>query len=164
MTEVLFSDEQADHPVDGERLCALARHVLADEGVPTHSEVAVAAVDEASIAELHQRFLARSGPTDVLAFPVEDDPFAVPVDPDGAPLLLGDVVLCPAVAWRNAPAHAGTYESELDLLTVHGLLHLLGWDHVVDADAERMEARERALLAGFGAPLPAGDTAADGAP
>jgi probable rRNA maturation factor len=151
VTEVLFVDEQTDHPVDAQRLGTLARHVLAAEGVGDRAEVAIAAVDEDAIAALHERFLDRVGPTDVLAFPLEDDPRAAVVDPDGPPLLLGDVVLCPAVAQRNAPEHAGTYEAELDLLTVHGLLHLLGWDHESDADAEAMEARERELLASFSA-------------
>lgn len=156
MTEVLFVDEQTDHPVDAQRLGALARHVLAAEGVGDRAELAIAAVDEDAIATLHERFLDRAGPTDVLAFPLEDDPRATVIDPDGAPLLLGDVVLCPAVARRNAPEHAGTYEAELDLLTVHGVLHLLGWDHAADADAEAMEARERELLASFGAAGAAG--------
>ena len=64
-------------------------------------------------------------------------------------MLLGDVVICPSVAARNAPEHAGTYEDELALLIVHGILHLLGMDHIEDVDAEKMEARERELLAEF---------------
>jgi probable rRNA maturation factor len=63
------------------------------------------------------------------------------------PLLLGDVVICPAVAARNAPEHAGTYDNELALLLVHGILHLLGMDHDDEAEAAAMEALERQLLA-----------------
>jgi probable rRNA maturation factor len=62
------------------------------------------------------------------------------------PTLLGDVVICPSVAWRNAPDHAGTYEDELALLVVHGILHLLGMDHVDEEEATAMELRERELL------------------
>ena len=64
-------------------------------------------------------------------------------------MLLGDVVICPAVAARNAPEHAGTYDDELALLVVHGVLHLLGMDHDDDDEAEAMEQRERELLAKF---------------
>jgi probable rRNA maturation factor len=63
--------------------------------------------------------------------------------------LLGDVVICPAVAYRNAPEHAGTYDDELALLVVHGLLHLLGLDHDEPDEAEAMEAKERELLARY---------------
>ena len=61
--------------------------------------------------------------------------------------LVGDIVICPAVAARNAVDHDCSFDDEIALLVVHGVLHLLGWDHVVDDEAERMEARERELLA-----------------
>jgi len=63
--------------------------------------------------------------------------------------VLGDVVICPAVAFRNAPEHAGSYDDEVALLVVHGLLHLMGMDHEDDDEAEAMEEREQALLAKF---------------
>ncbi len=105
------------------------------------AEVSLLFVDEASIAALNERFLGHTGPTDVLAFPVEDDPLPAGRFPDmggtgpGADvadeplMLLGDVVVCPAVAARNAMDHESTYEDEIALLVVHGLLHLLGMDH-----------------------------------
>ena len=67
--------------------------------------------------------------------------------PSGMPLLLGDVVICPAVAYANAPEHAGNFEDEIALLLVHGILHLLGMDHENDDEAELMEKREAELLA-----------------
>lgn len=70
----------------------------------------------------------------------------MPSEPDEVPVLLGDIVICPAVAYRNAPEHAGSYDDEVALLVVHGLLHLMGMDHAEDEEAEEMEARERALL------------------
>ena len=73
-------------------------------------------------------------------------PDRAPVDPGDLPLLLGDVVLCPAVAARQAPEHAGTLDDELALLVVHGVLHVLGHDHAEPDQAERMRARERELL------------------
>jgi len=82
----------------------------------------------------------------VLSFPIEDDPHR-PASSSDAPVLLGDVVICPEVAYRNAPDHAGTYDAELALLVVHGILHLLGFDHESDEEATEMEGREAVLLA-----------------
>lgn len=151
MAEVFFADEQTSEAVDGARIAALADFVLADESVTSRAEVSILAVDPDTIADLNARFLKREGPTDVLAFPIEDAPWQAAVDDSGgdAPVLLGDVVVCPTVARANAPGHAGTYEDEMDLLVVHGLLHLLGYDHHSDTDAERMEGRERQILARF---------------
>ena len=156
-----MADEQDDHPVDVGRWEALARGVLGAEGVSGDAELAVLFIDEAAMAELNERFMDMTGPTDVLAFPIDDDDVLVGRSPDGSttgpdrepstdvPLLLGDVVICPAVAARNAPNHAGTYDDELALLVVHGILHVLGMDHAEPAEAEAMQARERDLLARF---------------
>ncbi len=162
--EVAVVDEQDDHPVDHRRALALARHVLAEEGVRGACELNVVFATEAVIAELNERFMGVSGPTDVLAFPIDDEvealgrrgedtvprPDPPPPDLDDVPVLLGDVVICPAVAARNAPEHAGTYEAEIDLLLVHGILHVLGMDHADADEAAVMQARERTLLEGFG--------------
>lgn len=158
--EVFAADEQHDQPVDSLRLVRLAEAVLADEGVRGDAELSVLFVDEAAIAELNQKFLGKEGPTDVLAFPIDEEPTDSGRSPDSggsgpgftgeleeAPALLGDVVVCPAVAHRNAPEHTGSYDDELALLVVHGVLHLLGMDHLDDDEAEEMEARERELLA-----------------
>jgi probable rRNA maturation factor len=99
-------------------------------------------VDEAAMAELNQEHMGHEGPTDVLSFPI-DGPAA---GPDG---LLGDVVVCPSVARRQAPEHAGTYEDELALLVVHGVLHVLGHDHAEDDEAAVMREREAAHLQRF---------------
>jgi probable rRNA maturation factor len=168
--EVFAADEQNDEPVDLARWRELARRVLDDAGVPAAGrggavEVSLLFVDEAAIASLNERFLGRKGPTDVLAFPIDDEPVDLArrgasgrgaggdqgpgraLDEEGAlPFLLGDVVICPAVARRNAAGHTGTYEDELALLVVHGLLHLLGMDHERDEEAEVMEAAEQRLL------------------
>ena len=154
------ADEQSAHPVDTLRWIKLAEAVLTDEGVRGEMEVSILFVDEETIADLNGRFLAKEGPTDVLAFPIDEEPVEGGRSPDSggtgpgynpapeeAPTLLGDVVICPAVAHRNAPEHAGEYEDELALLLVHGLLHLLGMDHEDDDEAEAMEIKERQLLA-----------------
>ena len=156
--EVFVADEQDVHPIDVARWEALARNVLVDEGVQGEAELAVLFVDEATMSELNAQFMGATGPTDVLAFPIDDDEISVGRSPDGSttgpdrepsddiPLLLGDVVICPAVAAVNAPAHAGTYDDELALLLVHGILHVLGMDHAEPAETEAMQARERELL------------------
>jgi probable rRNA maturation factor len=161
--DVFVADEQTDFPVDTRRWSRLAEAVLAAEGVQGEAELSVLFVDEQSISDLHKRFLGKDGPTDVLAFPIDEEPAEggrspdsggtgpgyMPPEPSDLPVLLGDVVICPAVAHRNAPEHAGTYEDELALLLVHGILHLMGMDHEEDDEAEAMEARERELLARF---------------
>jgi probable rRNA maturation factor len=163
--EVFAADEQTDFPVDTLRWVRLAEAVLADEGVQGDTELSMLFVDETSIADLNKRFLGKDGPTDVLAFPIDEEPAesgrspdsggsgpGFTGDPEEAPTLLGDVVICPTVAHRNAPDHAGTFEDEIALLVVHGVLHLLGLDHMDDEEAEEMEAKERALLAKHHAP------------
>jgi probable rRNA maturation factor len=157
---VFAADEQDDHPVDTLRWIRLARAVLAEEGVRGETEVSILFVDRTTIADLNSRFLGKEGPTDVLAFPIDEEPVEGGRSPDSggtgpgfspgdddAPTLLGDVVICPAVAHQNAPEHAGTFEDELALLLVHGLLHLLGMDHDDPAEADAMEAKEQVLLA-----------------
>ncbi len=159
--DVFCADEQADRRVAIERFAELARGALAAEGVVADAEVSLLFVDEATIAELNDRFLGREGPTDVLAFPIDDEPQVRGRSPDAGgpgpgdsgepddeevPLLLGDIVVCPTVAERNAAEHGVSLEDELALLVVHGVLHLLGMDHVQDEEAERMERREQELL------------------
>jgi probable rRNA maturation factor len=138
---VVARDDQDDEIVDVERWRRLATDVLAAEGEA--GELNLLFVDEAAMAVLNQEHMGREGPTDVLSFPI-DGPGA---GPDG---LLGDVVVCPAVAQANAPDHAGTYEDELALLVVHGVLHVLGHDHAEADEAAVMREREVAHLGRFG--------------
>jgi probable rRNA maturation factor len=160
--QVFGADEQAAAPVDVDRWVALAREVLVAEGVSGEAELSLLFVDEATIAELNARFMDADGPTDVLAFPIDDPvvagrwPDAGTAGPDrddpepgDLPLLLGDVVVCPAVAERQAPEHAGSYDDELALLVVHGVLHVLGHDHAEPGETAVMQERERVLLDRF---------------
>jgi probable rRNA maturation factor len=160
---VFAADEQSTETVDTLRWVRLAEAVLDADGVRGDAELSMLFVDEAAMAELNKRFLDREGPTDVLAFPIDDDVYeggrlpdslgpAGPADdfePSDLPRLLGDVVLCPAVARRNAPTHAGSYDDEMALLVVHGILHLLGMDHADNQEATLMERREQELLDRF---------------
>jgi probable rRNA maturation factor len=109
---VLVSDRQ-DLPVDVDGLTELARATLRAEGL-ADAELSVSFVDEVEIEDLHLRYMGEPGPTDVLSFAQDEDG------------LVGDVVICPAVAARNHPDDPA---AELRLLLVHGILHLLGHDH-----------------------------------
>ena len=159
---VFGADEQTTAEVDVDRWVTLARDVLVAEGVRGEAELSLLFVDESAIAELNQRFMDATGPTDVLAFPIDDPvvagrwpdagtagPDRDDPDPGDLPLLLGDVVVCPAVAERQAPTHAGSYEDELALLVVHGVLHVLGHDHAEPDETAVMQDRERVLLERF---------------
>jgi probable rRNA maturation factor len=159
--DVFAADEQQAHPMDVARWAELARRVLEARGIKGETEVSLLFVDEDAIAALNEKFLGKSGPTDVLSFPIEDEPGPAGRSPDlggsgpgtspeeGVLSLLGDVVICPTVASRNAVAHEVSLDDEVALLVVHGLLHLLGMDHENDAEAERMEALEQQLLRRF---------------
>ncbi len=163
---MFVADEQSSHPVDGTRWQKLAENVLAAEGLRGDAELSLLFVDESAMTELNKRFMGHDAPTDVLAFPLEDDlvgagrwPDNGPTGPasnraevEEAPLLLGDVVVCPAVAAANAPSHAGTYDDEIALLVVHGILHVLGMDHADPEEAASMQAKERSLLERFHEP------------
>ncbi len=148
---IFLADEQS-HSVDIADLHALAEVVLAEEGYPKEAEVTLLLVDESEMASYNERFLARQGPTDVLAFPVEALlPGVAPEwNPSSPPLLLGDVVISPEYVGRQAEEMGVTFEDEMALMVTHGLLHLLGYDHEEDGDADRMEGRERELLAKVG--------------
>ena len=128
---IAIDDRQTD-AVDIEGLRALARECLVGEGV-VDAELSISFVTEDEIADLHRRYLEQDGPTDVLSFPLDDE-----VGEDGL-RMLGDVVIAPAVAAQNNPDDPG---SELRLLLVHGILHLLGHDHMEQADRATMWARQ----------------------
>jgi len=127
---VLISNRQ-DAPIDEPEVRELAAATLAGEGLDD-VELSVSFVDEDEIEALHVRYMDEPGPTDVLSFPLDD------VD-EGGTRVLGDVVIAPAVAARNNPADPA---AELRLLLVHGILHLLGYDHEDDADKAAMWARQ----------------------
>ena len=160
--DVFAADEQTAHPVDAPSLVQLARKVLSAEGLKGDVELSMLFVDEPASADLNKRFLGEHGPTDVLAFPMDEHPVeggrspdsggtgpGVQNEPTELPTMLGDVVVCPSVARRNAEAASRRYEDELALLVVHGILHLLGMDHVEPDEATAMQQRERELLGRF---------------
>lgn len=128
---ILFDDRQAE-PVDVDDLRAVARSCLVGEGAEV-SELSVSFVSDEEIAGLHERYMHEEGPTDVLSFPLDGDAG------DDDVRLLGDVVIAPSVAAGNRPDDPS---SEMRLLLVHGILHLLGHDHMDDDDRAEMWARQ----------------------
>lgn len=166
------ADEQSAVAIEIDRWRRLAGAVLGAEGVRGAAELSVLFVDEPTIAEMNRVHMGKDGPTDVLAFPIDAvvvgdspgpgrvsrGPDRPEVDGDDFPLLLGDVVVCPLVAQRQAPTHAGNLDDELALLVTHGVLHVLGYDHVDDDQRLAMQRRETALLEEFhwGRPAPGG--------
>jgi probable rRNA maturation factor len=140
---VVAADEQAVTDgvvVDVGRWSRLAADVLMSEAAS--GELTLTFVDRDEIAALNREHLGHDAPTDVLSFPLD----ARHEDMGGVPVLLGDVVVCPAVAAEQAETHAGTLDDELALLVVHGVLHVLGHDHARPDETAVMRARERELL------------------
>jgi len=170
--QVFCADEQSDIAIDVDNWRRLVGSVLVAEGVRGVAELSLLFVDEATITEMNRVHMEKDGPTDVLAFPIDAvvvaespgpgrisrGPDRAEVDADDHPLLLGDVVVCPAVAARQAPTHAGNLVDELALLITHGVLHVLGYDHADDVQRIAMQRRETALLEEihWGGPAPVG--------
>ncbi len=153
--KVFVADEQP-LPIDLAELRGLAELILREEGYPEDTELTLLFVNEQEITEYNRRFLHREGPTDVLAFPVEVlIPGAVPErNHNDPPLVVGDVIIAPSYVARQAEREGVAFEDEMALMVTHGILHLLGYDHHQDRDAEIMEQRERDLMAKVGRTRP----------
>jgi probable rRNA maturation factor len=134
--------------VDSGAILAVARHTLDQLGVNPLAELSILLVDEPYMTELNHRWMDGDGPTDVLAFPMDDS--SVDHGPGeaagGEPTLLGDIVLCPQVAARQAAQAGHRLNDELALLTVHGTLHLLGYDHAEPNEEREMLGLQARLL------------------
>lgn len=142
--DVFLANEQ-DLPVDHDRLSALASHALESEDVDDSAELSVLFVSSDHMRRLNAHFAGDDYATDVLAFPMMDGD----EEEEEAGPLLGDVVVCPAVASRNAERIGHSLDDELAVLIVHGTLHLLGYDHQGPKDKEAMERRQNEILASF---------------
>jgi probable rRNA maturation factor len=141
----------AGSSVDLDRWIDLARSVLAGMSFDRPVEMGLRFVDRAEMAQLNEQHMGQDGPTDVLSFPVDGDPRSAAGPTGGTatdePGVLGDVIVCPAVAAAGAAERSVPEEDELALLIVHGVLHLLGWDHATPDETAAMQAEERRLLA-----------------
>ena len=126
----------------------LARLVIGREEMPEATEVSITFVTDEEIHALNREWRGVDRPTDVLSFECDGIDDDMPFPEEGA-FELGDIVIAPDVAQAQAPAYGLSFADEVSLLVTHGLLHLCGYDHLEDADAEVMEARELALLTEF---------------
>jgi probable rRNA maturation factor len=134
--------------VDSDAILAVARHALDEMGVNPLAELSILLVDVEYMAELNHRWMDGDGPTDVLAFPMDESSVDHgPGEPAGGePALLGDIVLCPEVAAKQAVTAGHSSADELALLTVHGTLHLLGYDHAEPDEEKEMFGLQSRLL------------------
>ena len=134
--------------LDLKQLAGLARFVMDQMRVHPQAELCIKAVDEETIAQLNEQWMEKEGPTDVLAFPMDElRPGMLDEEPEEG--VLGDLILCPVVAERQgAEAGHGTL-AELELLTTHGILHLLGYDHAEPEEYKEMFGLQDELLAGW---------------
>jgi probable rRNA maturation factor len=134
--------------VDTRTLERLARHVLEEMKVHPLVELSIRLVTVDTMTAYHERFMHEPGPTDVLAFPMDElhDQRDDDDDADTPPTLLGDVVLCPEVAQRQATLAGHSTEAELHLLCTHGVLHLLGYDHADQVEEREMFSVQTRLL------------------
>jgi probable rRNA maturation factor len=134
--------------VDVKHLARLSRFVMDQMRVHPQAELCIKAVDEATIARLNLQWMEKEGPTDVLAFPMDElRPGLVTEEPEEG--VLGDLVLCPAVAARQGEDAGHGTVAELELLTVHGILHLLGYDHAEPEEHKEMFGLQDRLLAAW---------------
>ncbi|HZY29764.1 MAG: rRNA maturation RNase YbeY [Jiangellaceae bacterium] len=132
--------------LDEKELSDLCRFVLDRMRIHPQAELAVLLVDPDTMEQLHLKWMDEPGPTDVLSFPM-DELRPTPDDEEPKPGLLGDVVLCPDVARRQAKQAGHSAEDELHLLTTHGILHLLGYDHAEPEEEKEMFDLQGQLLA-----------------
>ena len=137
---------ESDVDVDIDALGSQARFVLDRLRIHPQAELSVVLVDEAAMSDLHVRWMNEPGPTDVLSFPM-DELRQPQDDEEPEPGMLGDVVICPQVADRQALAAGHGRDDELALLLTHGILHLLGYDHAEPDEHAAMFGLQARLLA-----------------
>src|SRR6201988_2507972 len=133
--------------VSESELISVARFVIAKMDVNPAAELSMVLLDTAAMADLHMRWMDLPGPTDVMSFPMDElEPGGRPDAPDPGPSMLGDIVLCPEFAAEQAANAGHTLGQELALLTIHGVLHLLGYDHAEQDEEKEMFALQDRLL------------------
>ncbi|MGA1838331.1 rRNA maturation RNase YbeY [Herbiconiux sp. 11R-BC] len=141
-------NNESSIPVDETALLRLASYALDQMHVHPDAELAIVLVDEAAMEQLHVQWMDEPGPTDVLSFPMDELRPGTEEQPTPAGLL-GDVVLCPQVAESQAETAGHSTLEELLLLTTHGILHLLGFDHAEPDEEKEMFGIQRDILVGF---------------
>ncbi len=139
---------ETDFALDELELVACARYVMGEMKVHPQADLCLRLVDEAAMETLHVQWMDLPGPTDVMSFPMDElRPGSDDDDPEEG--VLGDIVLCPSVAQKQAADAGHATEEELLLLTTHGILHLLGYDHAEPEEEREMFELQRQLLLTF---------------
>ena len=141
-------NNESDIPVDEAAILRLSAYALDAMHVHADAELAIVLVDEGAMEQLHVQWMDEPGPTDVLSFPM-DELRPGTEENETPPGLLGDIVLCPQVAQAQAETAGHSTLEELLLLTTHGILHLLGFDHAEPAEEREMFGIQRDILIGF---------------
>lgn len=150
---------ESGHEVDEGGITAVAGFALTEMGINPLAELSVLVVDLEHMTELNRRWMGGTGPTDVLSFPMDD---AMPPKPDAVEPttpILGDLVLSPDVAASQAKDAGHSTADELHMLTVHGVLHILGYDHAEPDQAKEMFGLQNRLLEAWRAGRPAPQSA-----
>lgn len=138
-------NNESGSEADSTGLVRLAEFTLSQLRIHPQTELSILLVDEDTMSAYHEKYMGESGPTDVLSFPMDE--LRIPGDDDEPPLgLLGDIVLCPAVTSKQAAENGRTPDAEAEYLLVHGLLHLLGFDHAEPEDKAEMFGLKDRLL------------------
>jgi probable rRNA maturation factor len=148
--EIWIDHRQKARQIDCERLSQTAEQILTFMCAPAHSEVSIALVDDAEIHTLNREYRGIDRSTDVLSFAqqetVAEQHVPLHAEQTAQPILLGDVIISVETTERQAQERQHSFERELYFLLTHGLLHLLGYDHQKDGDAEEMEGLERQIM------------------
>lgn len=140
MAIAILNRSGVDCPEDD--LQALLAFSIAELGLNEECELDLLLVDEAEMTDLHVKWMHEPGPTDVLSFPMDE------VRPQWKEIaILGDIVVCPSIAQSQALSAGHAFEHELAILSVHGLLHILGYDHAIETEEKEMFALQESLVA-----------------
>jgi probable rRNA maturation factor len=139
---------ESSMPVDSEALARLAAYLFERLRLHPDCELGITLVDDERMSTLHEDWMHEPGPTDVLSFPI-DELTSAPESTDPEPGILGDIVLCPSFIGPQSDAAGRTLDQELQFLTTHGTLHLIGYDHATQEDYDAMFALQDDLLSGW---------------
>ena len=147
--DVCINDLQDKKTLDLSLLQQRSLAILADMDCDERCELSVALVDDREIHRLNLQYRGLDRPTDVLSFALqeaEEPELHAECEGEQLPIILGDVIISTETTQRQAEERGHSFERELLILLIHGILHLLGYDHIKDSDAEEMEALERRIL------------------
>ena len=140
---------ESGYDLDLDHFAVLARFVMDKMRVHPQAELCIKAVDEATMTELNEQWMEKEGPTDVLAFPMDElRPGLIDEDPTEG--VLGDLMIAPSIAQKQGEAAGHGLVAEMELLTTHGILHLLGYDHAEPDEHAEMFSLQAQLLKDFG--------------